>query len=241
MERVAVQLRRLRRHYDIAVTSYDEVSLLDLSHVLRIWTELKNPLMEISPAFSNKKIFKTSLPGRKLIKEARNCEYVFAYMPGGVITYANNGFLLSVPQEKGKELSVGISMQQFPNKCELKNFSVIFKGFGRSLYAERKQETIKSHTFTNWLGAEAVRCAYFNERGEYKQLAISREMLIKRVANTLDGSHHSNSEGDAVENKFDAPVRHLLGYGIGGLPLPYFILMKTAQDILNNSDAILSK
>ena len=52
METVMIQLARLRRHYDAAVRSYDKVALLDLSNTLRIWTELKHPLLKLSPGFS---------------------------------------------------------------------------------------------------------------------------------------------------------------------------------------------
>lgn len=235
MSKVSLQLNRLRRHYESALVSYDEVSLLDLSHVLRIWTELKIPLKIISPKFSDKKVFKSSTPGRKILKLARRCEYVFAYMPGGVITRANSGVLLSFPHKSDEKLRASISTNQLDTHLEIRNFALIGDNFKTSLYSEFKQETIKAHTFVNWLGTEAVRCGYFDEKGEYKEYSISREMIIKRVANTLDGSHHSTLEGGERDNKFDAPVHRLLKYKVGGLPLPYFILMKISQDIINNS------
>ncbi|MFN9387433.1 MAG: hypothetical protein ACK6BU_10800, partial [Cyanobacteriota bacterium] len=75
--------------------------------------------------------------------------------------------------------------------------------------------------------------------GPLETVAISREMIIKRVANTLDGSHASAAGGGEVDNAFDAPVHHLLKYKVGGLPLPYFILLKVAQDILAIGDKTL--
>ena len=80
-------------------------------------------------------------------------------------------------------------------------------------------------------GAEAVRVCFAGADATLKTIAISREMIIKRVANTLDGSHPSASASDA-DNIFDAPVHHLLRYIVGGLPLPYFLILKIAQDIL---------
>ena len=62
--------------------------------------------------------------------------------------------------------------------------------------------------------------------------------FCKRVANTLDGSHPSAGGGGDTDNVFDAPVQHLLKYQMGGLPLPYFILLKIAQDILDVSPKI---
>jgi hypothetical protein len=42
----------------------------------------------------------------------------------------------------------------------------------------------------------------------------------------------SAAGGGEADNAFDAPVHYLLKYKVGGLPLPYFVLLKIAQDIL---------
>lgn len=84
MNTVHLHLERLRRHYEVAVHTYDHVSLLDLSHALRNWVELKQALKTIAPKFSTALAFKTAIPAKKIFKVVRGHQFVIAYMPGGV-------------------------------------------------------------------------------------------------------------------------------------------------------------
>jgi hypothetical protein len=94
--------------------------------------------------------------------------------------------------------------------------------------------------YMQWLGSEVVRVCYPNEKGILKVVSINREMIVKRVANTLDGSHPSAASGSHEgSNAFDEAVHHLLQYQVAGLPLPYFIILKIAQDILDIAPAFL--
>ena len=83
------------------VKTYDEISLLDLAHTLRIWTELKKPLQDVAPEFSNSISFKTGSPTPRVLKAARGSDNVFCYMPGGVVTFANKGHLAQGPGTPG--------------------------------------------------------------------------------------------------------------------------------------------
>lgn len=241
MKTILLHLERLRRHYEAAVRTYDHVSLLDLSHSLRIWTELKQPLAEIAPKFSTSISFKTAIPAKKVFKAARGHRFVFSYMPGGVITYASRGQLASGPEmESGAgNFTAGITVKVSPDFIELGKYCVISASFEQPLIKALDAESVKRCNYMQWLGAEAVRVSYVNPQGKLEVVAIPREMIIKRVANTLDGSHPSivgESEGN---NQFDAPVQHLLQYRMGGLSLPYFILLKIAQDILKVTPKLL--
>jgi hypothetical protein len=232
MHTVLMHLERLRRHYELAVRTYDQVSFLDLSHSLRIWTELKQPLVKISPKFSTALSFKTAIPAKKVIKAARGVPFVFSYMPGGVITYANNGHIMSIPEKDG-EYKGGVAVRVSESgSMELAKYSLIAKDIDSSLSKALKAETVTRCNYIQWLGSEAVRVCYRDTDGDLKTVCINREMIIKRVSNTLDGSHPSVAGGGDVDNTFDVPVQHLLQYQVGGLPLPYFILLKIAQDIL---------
>ena len=42
------QFQRLERHYKTALDLKDEISFLDLSHTLRVWTEMKTGIDEIA-------------------------------------------------------------------------------------------------------------------------------------------------------------------------------------------------
>lgn len=243
MKSLLLNVERLRRHYESAVKTYDEVSLLDLSHSLRLWTELKDPLKEISPKFSSAQVFKTAIPARKVLKAARGHRYVFSYMPGGVVTYASNGSLVEGPDIGGKEdkSSLGIAFKVSDEYIELGKFSAVSTNFDQSLIRALSAESVTRCNFVQWMGAEVVRVCYKEGNGELTSISISREMIIKRVANTLDGSHPSLAGTEDDENTFDKPVHHLLQYKIGGLPLPYFILLKIAQDILDKTPKLVEE
>ena len=237
MKTVLLHLERLRRHYEVAVRTYDQVSLLDLSHSLRVWAELKQPLKTIAPGFSKSISFKTATPAKKAFAAARGHKYVFSYMPGGVKTFASNGQLVSGPEDASgpTDLTMMVSMKSTPPLVELGNYCVVSAVFDESTFKALSGERVKRCTYAEWLGAEAVRVSYINAHGALEVVAISREMIVRRVANTLDGSHPSAAGGGEVDNTFDAPIHHLLQYKMGGLPLPYFILLKIAQDILEIS------
>lgn len=235
MNTVLLHLERLRRHYDAAVRTYDEVSLLDLSHTLRLWIELKKPLVTLAPDFSNSMMFKTAIPASKVLRAAKGHRFVFSYMPGGVRTYASKGQLASGPGmgPNDGDFVVGVAVKMTPPLVELARYCVISTSFEQPLIKALGAESVTRCGYIQWLGSEAVRVSFINDKGVVEVVAISREMIVKRVANTLDGSHASAAAAEDTDNPFDAPVHYLLQYRMGGLPLPYFILLKIAQDILD--------
>ncbi|MCC8991449.1 MAG: hypothetical protein LM514_02410 [Streptococcus sp.] len=236
METILIQMNRLRRHYNVVVRSYDQIALLDLSHSLRIWVELKQALVRISPKFSSSILFKTAIPARKVLKAARGHRFIFSYMPGGVITYASQGYLSSGPEMElnSGDFTTGIAVKLSDNgQIELGKYCIISTSFEQPLIKALDAEVVTRCTYMQWLASEAVRVSFIDPNGDLKTVAISREMIVKRVANTLDGSHPSVAGGADTDNQFDAPVHHLLQYKMGGLSLPYFILLKIAQDILD--------
>jgi hypothetical protein len=233
MKTVVLHLERLRRHYEGAVRTYDQVAFLDLSHSLRIWVELKQELPKIAPAFGTTMAFKTAIPAKKVLKAAKGHRYVFCYMPGGVITYCANGHLVSGPDmdHGAGDFSSGIAIKVCEDHVWLNKFCVVGRSFDQPLIKALEAETQTRCNYVQWLASEAVRVSYPQADGKLSSTAISREMLVKRVANTLDGSHPSLAAKD-LDNAFDPAVHHLLQYKVGGLPLPYFVLLKLAQDVL---------
>ncbi len=64
----SIHYERLKRHYSFAIKHYDLISFLDLAHSLRIWTEIKKNVTEISdvkefPLIKYTKKFKKVLSG----------------------------------------------------------------------------------------------------------------------------------------------------------------------------------
>jgi hypothetical protein len=239
---VLLQLERLRRHYEVSVRSYDQVSLLDLSHSLRVWVELKNPLTKLAPKFSTTLAFKTAMPAKRVLKAVRGKRFVFSYMPGGVITYAHKGNVLSLPDfdPETPVQSTAKIMMHIDGALELSQIGIVGMVVEQPLLKSFGVEDQTRCNYAQWLGSEVVRVCYPVETGTLKVVSINREMIMKRVANTLDGSHPSAaSEDNAGDNTFDDAVHHLLQYRVAGLPLPYFILLKIAQDILDIAPNLL--
>lgn len=240
MQTVLGHLERLRRHYSHSVRTYDDISLVDLSHVLRIWTELKVPLRKLAPRFATTSAFKTAIPPKKVLRAARGNQFIFACMPGKVVTYASNNELVFGPKLSPWHQSVVI-MRNADGSIELDNFYFV----GAVLEPQiRELGNVADQTrcnYENWLGSEAVRVCYPDDAAVLKVMSISREKIIRRVANTLDGSHPSAAAvgGDLEEKDIDSAIRFLLQFRMGGLPLPYFILLKIAQDILTVAPKLL--
>jgi hypothetical protein len=240
MKTLALHLERLRRHYETAVRTYDHVSFLDLSHSLRIWVELKQELPKLVPAFGTTMSFKTAIPAKKVLKASKGCRYVFSYMPGGVITYCSNGHLASGPEmdHRAGDFAAGIAVKIGEDHIWLNKFCIVGRSFDQPLIKALDAESVTRCNYAQWLGSEVVRVSFPREDGTLATTTISREMMVKRVANTLDGSHASLAAYES-DNSFDPAVRHLLQYRVGGLPLPYFVLLKIAQDILGVAPRLL--
>lgn len=242
MRTVLLQLERLRRHYEVSVRSYDQVSLLDLSHSLRVWVELKGPLTKLAPKFSTTLAFKTAMPAKKVLKAVRGKRFVFSYMSGSVITYASKGNVSSLP-DFGPNTPVHSTMKMMMNSngsLELSQIGIVGMLVEQPLLKYFGVENQTRCNYAQWLGSEVVRVCYPAETGILKVVSVNREMIVKRVANTLDGSHPSAASGNNEgNNAFDETVHHLLQYQVAGLPLPYFILLKIAQDILDIAPTLL--
>ncbi|QOL49756.1 hypothetical protein [Massilia litorea] len=179
MRTVLLHLERLQRHYEASVRSYDEVSLLDLSHSLRVWADLKTVLPQLAPAFSKTLSFKTSTPAKKVLRAARGSRFVFAFMPGGVITYAANGSIVTGPQDiKDRSFTVGVSCKiNTDGSMELKNYSFMEVASDQPMVKAAAAEDVSRCNYSQWLGAEAVRMSYPDKTGELKIVSITREML----------------------------------------------------------------
>jgi len=238
MQKIAVQLERLRRHYEASIRSYDHASLLDLSAILRIWTELKKPLSEIEKVVEEKP-FKTSSPPKKVSRHLYDSSYVFSYMPDGVCTYANNNRMNSVPITDEVYTNVH-TKQNADGSVDMDRYVAISSNVGRECAKLIGQPNVTRCNYSDWLASEVVRINYA-DNGSLTRKIISREILIKRVANILDGSHSSLSgfgDGDK-ENQFDPAINILMDYICSGLPLPYYMLLKISKDILDNIPELL--
>lgn len=100
----------------------------------------------------------------------------------------------------------------------------------RSLLGEGQ---ISRGNYAQWLGSEVVRLSYPGVDGQCTPMGISRENLIRRMANTFNASHPSDPDvSNSTEHVLDPAIQFMMKYTVAGLPIPYFILLKTAQDII---------
>lgn len=243
MQNIMLQLERLRRHFDESVKKYDVISITDLSHTLRVWTDLKVELPVKYPGFETRMVFPTASPVKRSKRLVKGHHYVMAYFPpDGVNTVASQGVVIAGPLPSGAFIALASAKFNVNGSVNLRAFVYVSRSYAtespeaRRFFSKYKE---KRCNFTNWLGSEAVRLRYLNKEGKIDELSISREQVIRRVANCYGGSHPVLSDAEDSQNRFDEPIQFLMTYTVGGLPLPYFLLLKMAKDILDVAPDLL--
>lgn len=237
-QRVLLQLERLKRNFDSALQRYDQVSFLELSHSLRIWTELANPLVAISPEFSKAIVFKSANPTKELKAFAMGYPHVIALTPQGLPATADVrlGAMAGLRFNPAGAFLIGVTV--FPDKegkIRIQNPYYLGRslddGEHKVLYEQWKKMNASRLNFRQWLGSDAMRIGYIDADRNLQQVSLSRESLIKRVANILDGSH--SSVFAQAENANDPALISTLQIEVQGIPLPYFVLLRIAEDIVH--------
>ena len=227
--------------------TYDPVSLLDLSHTLRIWADMKDSLLSAAPAFGTTVAFKSAIPAKKVCRAVRGRRFIFAYMASSVLTRASRyqlGF-------QGEELHigpdtdayVGADARFYPDgSLDVKNYGFCAPALGAEWHQALKAADVSRGNYAQWLGAEVARVGYRDENVKLVEISISRENLIRRVANVLGPSHpYKSNPEEGRMNRIDPAVAYMMKYTVAGLPIPYFILLKTAQDLLDIAPRLLHK
>lgn len=88
-------------------------------------------------------------------------------------------------------------------------------------------------TYANWLAVGVIEVP--SNDPKHPHLQISREILIKRVANTLGASHPAGMDNnDQQENKFDLYIEELHTILLAdGYPATYYQLLEIAGALLH--------
>jgi hypothetical protein len=250
MADIEIQLTRLTRHYQHARDTYDPVSLLDLAHALRVWAEMAPDLAKSHPAFDTTIRFKTALPAKKVLKASVGVPFIFAYLGGMTFSRAGRGRITAQPPiPDGQDYALGCSIKVdrgtdgLPDGMHIGHYAYVERSLGQPIIKAMGSETITRVNFSHWLAGEAVKIRRRDEKGILlPSLGISRHMMIKRVSNTMGASHPESDAGKTqYSNSFDAPIEALMAHKVADLPLPYFILLKCAQDILEIAPDLLKK
>ncbi|QIL78377.1 hypothetical protein [Hymenobacter sp. HDW8] len=232
---IDLNLKRLKRQYDISVNEYDEVSLLELSHALRMWVDMQDHVQSYLTQHLSEKQFRVYTLRPELEKACCGSKYLVTYFVGGLTTYSTDKPLVSF-----RGIGQGPSVMSFGMRPPSAggawiNYVLLLAEYKIKYEYEPETAFLTSDaSFKKWLESEVVRVCFTDEVGEREERLISRIMLIKRVANNLGGSHPAGVFD--VVHKYDKAVDFLLGYEVGGLPLPYYILLKSAYDILTGFD-----
>lgn len=244
MDRIRLQYFRLQRHFVTSVSTYDEVSLIDLSHSLRIWTEMAPELPRLDRNFETQRLFNTASPTKGLKRKIKNYKHVCVYFPdfpnGGIKTRASNGSVFKYSFDGPQEpmMANGTLMYNEPELCVYR-MVVVHCERDNDLFEILDSHELERKNLENWLRAECVRINAVNLEGVLETFSITRMSIIKRLANVYEASHSSLIE-DPIVNRHDYPIRELMKYQIGGLPLPYFAILKVANDIIINVPRIIA-
>jgi hypothetical protein len=211
IQHMRVQFKRLHRHTEAAISAKDEVSILDMTHCLRIWVEMRSAVDE--HLHNQHEHIKWPNPTRD--KQLRR---IF----GGTE-------FLHVP------LATGIKTEGM----QVKGITVVAKALTPEEVQQRyragpPQDHPTGLTFSQWLGSAVVRVTK-DEAGQSLVRDISRDMLIKRVANFLGASHPFGLEASTeYENSFDPYIRELHDIEVAdGHRLTHYQFMEIAQTIVD--------
>ena len=227
-----LQIQRLKRHYLRSLTEYDQISLWELSHSLRIWVEMiENKAVESSRNF----IVPVRTKGLKNI--LKKSSYIYSYLPGGIATSAmatkeiDSRSLIEGPHDEGSfSISTLVKIDK-TNDITLAQFLLIHRALRdeeiKVLDYESKNVPTTRVAARNYINHN---CLYY-KFSDCDTYCISNSELIKRVANEYDGSHSSGTNFK-ITNLHSEPIRKIMSYKCASLPLPYFILLHIAHNIL---------
>jgi len=182
--------------------------------------------------FGSQTAFKSSSPNRNLIRQIGDAEFLLTYLPDGAITYAHKNQIASSKRTIGNGYVGATVRKNQDGSLEIRSFQFI----ALALSSENQKFVDKPRTsrgnFAQWLGAEVARYRLEDPGGNRIESCISREKLIRGVANSMGASHPSPSSTQDSENKFDRHLELLSEFNIGALPLPYFVLLHAARTII---------
>lgn len=239
-QNIFINYERLERHYKSSILKLDNIALLDLAHTLRIWLDMKSLVDEYLLNYPLKNKFKSQSVSEKLKQAIGNNECVAAGLSEPAFTWDNNEELFHNPNgDIAKPFTASfLLMRDNVNRTHLKQF-VLIDGVKISnkkdfdiINSVNSFNTTTYDNFSNWLGGEIIRLNFFNAENSIEKKIIPRGIFISRVANILGGSHPS--ENYESSNQFNNAINYLKKFTSAGLPLPYFLVLSVAKDILTN-------
>lgn len=258
-ENIEDGLIRLKREYMLCYEGYDRAALKSLAHTLRYWVDMRtdvdryltehNPLAKFTTysttilfnrTFRGKEYIAACFPRRVVLRAQRHsAEDVANGMPSDV-TVSNLAMPMPVVEE-GESVALKYSFDYKAlglEECSIGQFILVVDKSVQNLAADRdiyiinnQAFDVKKVKFGSWLDGLGARVTFpLGSTSPFRLCDISREDMIKRVANVLGGSHPRG--GRVILHDKDAAVNQLMKYRLLHIPVPYMVLMKVAHDIL---------
>lgn len=212
IDHVLLQYQRLERRYQESLASKDPISFLDLAHSLRIWVDMKNDIDAIAKKKSVSFRLANTVTSKAIKKILKGSKYTYLPLGSGV-----------------ESPGVEVRGFRFTNRAltpeEIKTISDAGPPMSRPV----------TLSFAEWLASGIFEVP--SDDTSHPVIRISREILIKRVANILGASHPRGSEqNDEQENKFDPYVLDLHKTILAdGYPATYYQLLEITKDILEGT------
>lgn len=245
MSSLAIQYERLRRHYDAAARTYDQVSFLDLAHTLRVWSDLTKTIESVAPEFSKSIAFKIVSLSRHARRTLRDREFVYSLLPDSVVTYASQGVITGLrkqdEQPANAEIIANAKSWKNSEKLEVAFYAYISPSVNAPVAKIFHGKKVKRCTFKQWMSSHSVVGSLRIKKDGFERFELTRMQLIQRVANELDASHPRGSAVPPSAAKASRATHYLLEHMVAGLPLPYFHLLKDAQDIVEVGQTYFSQ
>lgn len=211
IDHVFIQYQRLERYYRESLTQKDPISFLDLAHSLRIWVEMKNDIDAIAKRKTVSLRLTNTVTSRAIKKILKGSKYIYLPLGSGVESPG-----IEVRGFRFTKRKRALSPDEIKTICN------------QGLPIARPVTL----SFAEWLSSGVFEVP--SEDTGHPVIRISREILIKRIANILGASHPLGSEqSNELENKFDPYIHDLHRTALAdGYPATYYQLLEIAKDIL---------
>jgi hypothetical protein len=209
---------------------------------LRIWADLRFQVQH-APQLTTTLAFKSSVPAKKLVRAFRDRPYILFSMPSTVHTAASKnqlGFTGDGIHAGGNATVGAVAKFNDNGSLDISAYYYVKGEVEPQLRSLLGQGQVSRGNYAQWLGAEVIRLSYPGGDGRCTPVGISRENLIRRMANRFNASHPTDPDGsEHKEHVLDPAIQFMMKYTVAGLPVPYFILLKAAQDIISAAPKLI--
>ncbi len=186
--------------------------------------------------YQPREVFKSSTPAKKLVRALCGRTYILFSMPSTVHTAASKNQLGFTGDgiHAGGNATVGATARFNENgSLDISAYYYVKGEVEPPLRSLLGEGQVSRGNYAQWLGSEVIRLSYPGVDGQCTPVGISRENLIRRMANTFNASHPRDPDvSENMEHVLDPAIQFMMKYTVAGLPVPYFILLKAAQDII---------